>query len=65
MKLLGYCYPWSGVAGEVIEFMVSSEAPHFEVDFVRLLQGDDRLEAPPYREYVVPLAGAGRYAGRR
>lgn len=65
MKLLGYGNRWSGAPGDRIEFRVSAEAAHFDVDIVRLFQVDHRPEAPPYREQVIPATCAGRYPGRR
>jgi N,N-dimethylformamidase len=47
-----------------MSFRVSCEAAGFDVQIVRLYQGDDRPEAPPFREELIPAHCAGRYPGR-
>jgi N,N-dimethylformamidase len=64
MKIFGYTDPMSAEPGEVVRFMVSSDMPTYQVDIVRLIQGDDRLEGPGFKEELVEAPCSGQYSGR-
>jgi N,N-dimethylformamidase len=64
MRVVGYSDPISVRPGETIRFMVSSEAPTYRVDMVRLIHGDDNPRGPGFKEEVVPTPVAGEYPGR-
>jgi N,N-dimethylformamidase len=64
MNLVGYANRFSVPRGSTIKFMVSTELDRYDVDVVRLVQGDDRPEGPGYREEIVPTEIAGTLAGR-
>jgi N,N-dimethylformamidase len=63
--LMGYADRFSAAAGETIRFMVSSEAPEFRAQLVRLIHGDANPAGAGYREESVPSAIERTYAGRR
>ncbi len=58
--LTGYTDRLTSKAGERVEFKVNSEAP-FDLQLVRLIQGDDTADGPGYLEVEVPSACDGRY----
>jgi N,N-dimethylformamidase len=63
--LLGYANPLSVVAGETIEFKVSSETDSpYTAKIVRLINGDTNPAGPGYSEAEIPGA-AWRLRGRR
>ena len=64
MRLIGYSDPMSTEAGDVVEFMVSTDLPSYRADVVRLIQGDDRPEAPGFKEVLVEVPCAGEYPGQ-
>ncbi|MGI9015795.1 MAG: N,N-dimethylformamidase beta subunit family domain-containing protein [Euzebya sp.] len=65
LTLVGYADPWSVAPQETVRFMVSSSHSTYQAQIVRLLHGDDRLEAPGVKEEVVPTQVDGEYAGRQ
>jgi N,N-dimethylformamidase len=64
MKITGYADRFSVAPGETIRFMVSSDAPKFRADMVRLVHGDTNPEGPGFQEREIKTAASGDYAGR-
>lgn len=63
MPIVGYSEPWSGVAGDDIDFMVSTTAHEFTASIVRLRHGDKKMPGPGERFVPIPSAIDGTYAG--
>ncbi|MEE2776799.1 MAG: N,N-dimethylformamidase beta subunit family domain-containing protein [Acidobacteriota bacterium] len=64
--LTGYCDPLSASPGETVHFKVSCESTEdYEVEIVRVICGDDSVDAAGLIEHVVPSEAEGRYPGRR
>ncbi len=61
--LTGYSDRLSARPGETVSFMVSTDAPTFRVEIVRLLHGDTDPRGPGLRETRIPWAGDGEYLG--
>jgi len=64
MRIFGYGDRWTVKAGEVLNFMATSELGDYRADIVRLFQVDDRREGPGYREQEIEAACNGTYPGR-
>jgi N,N-dimethylformamidase len=64
MNLVGYANRLSVPRGSTIQFMVSTELGRYDVDVVRLVQGDNRPEGPGFSEEVVPTEVSGTLPGR-
>jgi len=64
MKITGYADRFSVAPGETIRFMVSSEAPRYRADIVRLVHGDTNPEGPGFQEREVKTTVSGEYPGR-
>ena len=62
--ITGYADRLSVQPGQVIRFMVSSEAPQYEAQLVRLIHGDTNPRGPGYREEVLDASFDGSYDGR-
>lgn len=65
MGIVGYADHMSVEPGEVITLMVSSQAPRYRADIVRLIHGDANPNGPGIKEIVIQSAAAGEYAGKR
>ena len=64
--LLGYADAFSVQPSETIRFMVSSDAPEFRADLVRLIHGDTNPLGPGFREELISTAPINRtYPGRQ
>ncbi len=63
--IVGYADRLSVQPGETIRFMVSSEAPQYRADIVRLIHGDANPNGPGFKETLVDTPANGDYAGRR
>jgi N,N-dimethylformamidase len=64
IPLLGYPSAWSVRAGELIEFMVSADAPSYQVEIVRITGRGPRPDGSPPLSYVrVPSEVEGPYIG--
>jgi N,N-dimethylformamidase len=64
IPLLGYPSKWSVRAGELIEFMVSADAPSYQVEIVRVTGRGPRPDgSPPLRYVRVPSEADGPYIG--
>ncbi len=61
--LTGYSGQLSAAPGGCVEFKVNSESD-FDLDIVRLIQGDDTDEGPGYLELDVATACNGRYPAK-
>ena len=64
MKITGYADRFSVAPGETIRFMVSSDAPRYRADIVRLVRGDTNPEGPGFQEREIKTATSGEYPGR-
>jgi N,N-dimethylformamidase len=64
LKITGYADRFSVAPGETIRFMVSSDAPRYRADIVRLVHGDTNPEGPGFQEREVKTAVSGEYPGR-
>ena len=64
-KIAGYADRVSAAPGETISFMVSSEAPSYKCDIVRIICGDENPNGPGVKEQVVRTPANGTYKGRR
>lgn len=63
-ELVGYSDRWSVAPGDRLSVMVSSSAPHYGYDLVRLRHGDTRPGAPGLRETPVRPELSGWVSGR-
>ena len=63
--IVGYADRLSVQPGETIRFMVSSEAPEYRADIVRLIHGDANPNGPGFKETLIETPVSGDYAGRR
>ena len=64
-RIAGYADRVSVTPGETIDFMVSSEAPSYKCDIVRIICGDENPDGPGVKEEVVRTAASGTYKGRK
>ena len=65
MGIVGYADHMTAQPGDAIKFMVSSSAPRYRVDIVRIIHGDTNPKGPGMKESVVETATNGEYAGTR
>ena len=63
--LTGYADKFTVQPGEKIKFMISTDAPSFEVGIVRLLQADQNVDGPGYNEEKIDADVNGTYPGRQ
>ncbi len=63
--ILGYTDRLGVAQGETIRFMVSCDAPEYQLDVVRLLHGHPNPAGPGFREQVVPASVACKYPGKK
>ena len=64
MRIVGYSDRLSVQPGQTVSFMVSSELPSYQADFVRLIHGDPNPKGPGFKEELIPSEANGRYPGR-
>jgi N,N-dimethylformamidase beta subunit-like, C-terminal/Concanavalin A-like lectin/glucanases superfamily len=64
VKLTGYSDRLSVAQGETIQFMVSSEAPQYRADIVRLIHGDPNPKGPGFKEQLIDTPTNDTYHGR-
>src|SRR5579859_2199712 len=63
--ILGYCWPWTVRAGQVIDFKVSAHAESpYKADLVRIVCADDLSDKAMFKEKEVAATFAGVYPGR-
>ncbi len=65
MKITGYADRFSVAPGETIRFMVTSDAPRYRADVVRLVHGDTNPEGPGFQEREVATKVGAEYPGRK
>ncbi len=65
MKLTGYTDRLSLQPGQTIQFMVTSEAPQYKMDMVRLIHGDPNPTGPGFKEELIDTPINGMYSGRK
>jgi N,N-dimethylformamidase len=65
MGIVGYADHMSVQPGETIKFMVSSQAPRYRADIVRLIHGDANPKGPGVKETVVETTANADYPGKR
>lgn len=63
VTLTAYADRWTVRPGQSIELKVSTPAVEYDLDFVRLIQGDATEDGPGFKEVAVDLPGAGRHSG--
>jgi N,N-dimethylformamidase beta subunit-like protein/concanavalin A-like lectin/glucanase superfamily protein len=64
MGIVGYADHLSAQPGDTIAFMVSSAAPRYRADIVRIIHGDINPKGPGMKETVVDTPVNREYAGR-
>jgi N,N-dimethylformamidase len=64
MGIVGYADHMTAQPGDTIKFMVSSKAPRFRADIVRMIQGDANPKGPGVKETVVETSTNGEYPGK-
>ena len=65
MQVVGYADHLSVQPGEAIQFMVSSKAPSYRAEIVRLINGDPSLKGPGFREELIETPISKKYRGKR
>jgi len=65
MGIVGYADHMTAQPGDAIKFMVSSGAPRYRVDIVRIIHGDINPKGPGMKESVVETPTNGEYTGKR
>jgi N,N-dimethylformamidase len=65
MGVVGYADHMSAQPGDSVTFMVSSQAPRYRADIVRMIQGDANPKGPGIKETVIDTPANGEYAGKR
>src|SRR5262249_29774434 len=65
MGVVGYADRLSAQPGDTIAFMVSSAAPRYRADIVRIIHGDINPKGPGMKETVVDTPVNREYAGAR
>ncbi len=64
MGIVGYADHLSAQPGDIVKFMVSSSAPQYRVDMVRLIHGDANLRGPGVKEEILNTPANREYPGR-
>ncbi|PYR48862.1 MAG: hypothetical protein DMF89_14440, partial [Acidobacteria bacterium] len=65
MGIVGYADRMTGQPGDVVRFMVSTAAPRYRAEIVRMIHGDANPRGPGIKETVVETPANGEYNGRR
>ena len=65
MEIVGYADRLTAQPGDAITFMVSSRAPRYRADIVRIIHGDSNPKGPGMKETVVDTPANREYAGKR
>ena len=65
MGIVGYADHMSAQPGDAVKFMVSSQAPRYRADIVRMIQGDANPRGPGIKETVIETPANGEYSGKR
>ena len=64
MRIVGYTDRISVQPGQKIGFKVSSQAPSYRADVVRLIHGDENPAGPGFKDELIESAVNGDYPGR-
>jgi N,N-dimethylformamidase beta subunit-like protein/concanavalin A-like lectin/glucanase superfamily protein len=64
MGIVGYADRMTAQPGDSIKFMVSSRAPRYRADIVRIIHGDLNPRGPGMKETVVDTPANGEYEGK-
>ena len=65
MGIVGYADHMTAQPGDTVKFMVSSQAPRYRADIVRLIHGDANPKGPGVKETVVETPANADYPGKR
>lgn len=65
MGVVGYADHLGVQPGETVKFMVSSQAPRYRVDILRLIMGDANPRGPGIKETLVDTPTNKEYPGKR
>jgi len=65
MGIVGYADRMTAQPGDSIKFMVSSRAPRYRADIVRIIHGDLNPRGPGMKETSVSTPANGEYEGKR
>ena len=64
MGIVGYADHMTAQPGDTVKFMVSSNAPRFHADIVRMIHGDANPKGPGVKETVIDTASNADYPGK-
>jgi len=64
MGIVGYADHMTAQPGDTVTFMVSTAAPRFHADIVRMIQGDANPRGPGVKETVVDTSANADYPGK-
>src|SRR5919198_6232885 len=64
MGIVGYADHMTAQPGDSIKFMVSTSAPRYRADIVRIIHGDTNPKGPGMKETVVDTPANGEYPGK-
>ena len=65
MGIVGYADHMTAQPGDTVKFMVTSQAPRYRADIVRLIHGDANPKGPGVKETVVETPANADYPGKR
>ena len=65
MGIVGYADRLTAQPGDAVKFMVSSPAPRFRADIVRMIHGDANPKGPGIKETAIDTSANGDYAAKR
>jgi len=65
MGIVGYADHMTAQPGDTVKFMVSSNAPRYRADIIRLIHGDANPKGPGVKETVVETPANADYPGKR
>ena len=64
MGIVGYADRMTAQPGDAITFMVSTRAPRYRADIVRIIHGDTNPKGPGMKEMVIDTPANSEYAGK-
>ena len=65
MDIVAYADHMTAQPGDTVKFMVSSQAPRYHADIVRLIHGDANPKGPGIKETVIDSLANADYPGKR
>jgi len=65
LGIVGYTNRLSVAQGEKVSFMISCDAPEYQLDVVRLIHGHPSVAGPGFKEEVLQTAITGKYPGKK